>query len=205
MAKFTRLLIGACVAVVALAMFAGPALALRSLQTSNPGAQEGTGSNVSFEEEGGFLRTVCTGLTLRGSGNERVAKTAGAAVGTITEGRTTGCRAFGFVSATITVEAEAARPFRMGYNSILGTLPTITGILTLTEGVRFTIVSGGRTCRYEGRSGFLFPVSRGTYEGGSFLAEPKARLLAGSTRECPAEGSLRGRLNFERQRTVTLV
>jgi hypothetical protein len=210
MAKFTRLLISACVAVVALALFAGPALALRSIQTSNPGAQQGTGVNVSFEEEGRFLRTVCSGLTLRGEANERVAKTVGAAVGNITEGRTTGCRAFGFLAATITVEATAAVPFRMRYQSILGTLPVITGILTLTEGVKFTINAGERECRYEGRSGFLFPVTREargalTYEGGSFLAEPKARLRAGSTESCPAEGSLRGSLRFERTRTVTLV
>jgi hypothetical protein len=210
MAKFTRLLIGACVAVVALAMFAGSALALRSVQTSNPGAQSGTGRNVSFEEGGGFLRTVCEGLTLNGEGRERIAKTAGAEVGSITEGRTTNCRAFGFVAATITVEAEPRTPFNMRYNSILGTLPTITGILTLTEGVRFTIIGSGRTCRYEGRAGFLIIVTREArgalvYESGDFLAAPKATILPGSTERCPREGSLNGRLRFERVRTVTLV
>ncbi|HYV14881.1 MAG TPA: hypothetical protein VE972_02545 [Conexibacter sp.] len=192
-------------AVVALAMLAGPALALRSIQTSNPGVQEGTGANVSFEEGAGFLRTVCEGLTLRGEGNERIGKRPEAVVGLITEGRTVNCRAFGFAAATVTVEATREAPFRMEYNSILGTLPEITGILTLTENVKFTIVAGGRTCRYEGIAGFLFPVTRGTYENGDFLAEPKAHLLAGSTRECPREGSLRGRLRFERQRTVRLM
>jgi hypothetical protein len=210
MAKFTRLLIGACVAVVALAMFTGPALALRSLQISNPGAQEGTGSRVSFEEGAGFLRTVCEGLTLTGTVNERVAKERGAAVGTITEGRTTGCRAFGLVGATVTVEATAAAPFRIGYNSILGTLPTIRGILTLTEGVKFTIIAGGRTCRYEGRSAGLIEVLREAggalvFDISTFLAEPKERVQAGSTSSCPAEGSLRGSIRLERRRTVTLV
>jgi hypothetical protein len=209
MAKLARILFGTCVAIVALAMSAGPTLALRSLQISNPGVQRATGINVSFEEEGQFLRTICGGVTLWGTSNERVAKARNAAVSTITRGETTACRAFGFIEATVTVEAETRRPFRMGYNSILGTLPIITGILTLTEGVRFTIESAGRRCRYEGRAGFLFPVREAfglrDYEGGSFLPEPKARILAGSTGECPAEGSLRGSLRFETTRTVTLI
>jgi hypothetical protein len=209
MARFTRLFVGACVAIVALALFAGVATALRSLQASNPGGISGTGSNVSFEEEGGFLRTVCLGVTLNGSANERIAKSVGASVGSLTEGRTTGCRAFGFVAATIIVEAERASPFPITYNSILGTLPNITGHLVLIV-MRFSIMSGGRTCRYEGRMGLLFPATREargslTFEGGSFLAEPKARILAGSTRECPVEGSLRGSLRLERARTLTLV
>ena len=210
MKQSTHLLVGACLLVMAFAMLTSPALALRSLQGSNPGAAESTGTNISFEEEGGFLRTACSGVTLRGSLNERVAKSVGAAVGTITEARTTGCRAFGFVSATVTVEVEPGRPFRASYNSILGTLPTITGTLVLTEGIRFSVVAGGRTCRYEGRVGFLLTVAREargalSFESGSTLAEPKMRLVAGSSESCPREGSIRGRLRFERTRTVTLV
>jgi hypothetical protein len=209
--NFTRLLVGACVAVVALTMIAGPALALRSLQTSNPGAQTGTGSRISFEEGGGFLRSVCEGLTLSGEGNERIPKRSGAAVGTITRGETTGCRAFGLFAATVTVEAEARSPWRVTYNAILGTLPVITGMQMLTEGVRFTIVAAGRTCRYEGRTASLTPVAREargelTYVEKSALAEPKIGLIeAGSTRECPREGSPSGTMRFERTRTVKLV
>jgi hypothetical protein len=209
MGKFTRLLVGACVTIVALTTFAGPALALRSLQASSPGAGSGTGANVSFEEEGRFVRGVCAGVTLNGEANERVAKIVGAPVGQITEGRATGCTAFG-AGTTVTIEASAATPWRVTYNSILGTLPTITGGLLLTEGIRFTMVGSGRTCRYEGRSGFLAPVTREarghlTFEGGSMLPEPKIRILAGSTLGCPAESSLRGSVRFERTRTVTLV
>jgi hypothetical protein len=211
MAKFTRLLLGACVAVVALAMFAGPALALRSIQVSNPGAQRGTGARVSFEEGGGFLRTVCEGLTLSGEGNERIAKTVGAVVGTITRGETTGCVAFGFVGATILVEATREEPFTMTYRSILGTLPAITGILTLTRNVKFTIRVSGRTCRYAGDSGALYAVrleSRRVAlitETATFLPEPRAAIQPGSTAECPRSGELRGSLTLERARTVTLV
>jgi hypothetical protein len=209
--KFTRLSVGVCVAVIALPMIAVPALALRSLQTSNPGAQTGTGARISFEEEGGFLRTVCEGLTLSGSGNERIAKRSGATVGTITRGETTGCRAFGLFAATVTVEAEAERPWRVTYNSILGTLPVITGMRMLTEGVRFTIVAAGRACRYEGATASLTPVTREArgalnYVEKSALAEPKIRLITeGSSGECPTQGSPRGTMRFERTRTVTLV
>jgi hypothetical protein len=210
MMKFARLLVGAFVVIVALTMIAAPALALRSLQASNPGPQEGTGSRISFEEGGGFLRTVCEGLTLSGSGNERIAKRSGAAVGTITRGETTGCRAFGLFAATVTVEATAEAPWRVTYNAILGTLPVITGMQMLTEGVRFTIVAAGRTCRYEGRTASLTPVTReargaSTYTEKSALAEPKIRIVAGSSEVCPREGSPRGTMIFERVRTVTLV
>jgi hypothetical protein len=209
MATFIRLLVGACVAVVALAMLAGVAVALRSVQVSNPGARRDTGANISFEEEGRFLRTVCSGVTLSGTGNARIAKSTGNLAGETTRGETTGCRAFGFVEAAVTIEAEAARPFRWRYQSILGTLPIITGILALAEGARFTISAGGRICRYEGRAGALFPVVR---VGGSlvfeqflWLSEPKMRIVAGSTRECPSEGSLFGQLSAERRRTITLI
>jgi hypothetical protein len=200
----TALLAGLTIAMLALAI--GSAVALRSIQVSNPGAVTATGANISFEEEGRFLRTVCSGLTLSGSLNERVAKRAGAAAGTITEGRTTGCRAFGFVEARVTVEATRERPFTKKFNAFLGTLPPITGILYLDSGVRFTIVSGGRTCRYEGEVGLLVQIIVGGDENSlSFLPEPKPTILAGSTAECPAQGSLRGSMRFERTRMVSLV
>ncbi|HYV14904.1 MAG TPA: hypothetical protein VE972_02665 [Conexibacter sp.] len=210
MAKFTRLLIGACVAVVALAMVAGPALALRSIQISNPGAQSGTGVRVSFEEGGGFLRTVCEGLTLNGEGNERIPKRKGATLGLITSGTTAGCRAFGLFAATVRVEATREAPFTVKYESILGTLPIITGRLALTSGVKFTIEAAGRTCRYAGEAGALWPVTREargelTIQEANFLANPRAIVQEGSTRECPREGELRGTVRLERVRTIKLV
>ncbi|HYV16593.1 MAG TPA: hypothetical protein VE972_11285 [Conexibacter sp.] len=202
--KLARALLGTCVAVATLAVFTDSAAALRKLTVFAPLSSVGVGSNVSFEEESAFLRTVCSGVTLTYRFATFWEKFPGSSAGTMTEGATTGCRAFGFVGATVTFEVTRERPFRLGYQSILGTLPTITGILTLAEGVRFTIVAGGRTCRYEGRLGFLLPVTRGTFEGGSFLATPKSRILAGSTRECPAEGSFRGSLRFETASEVRL-
>lgn len=203
MAKFTRLLVAACVAVVALALFSGMAAALRSIQISNPGAQRGTGARVSFEDESGFLRTICN-LTLNGSGNERISKTLGSTIGTITEGRTESCSAFGG-AATVTVNAEASRPFTARYNGFEGTLPSITGIRVLTEGVSFTINEAGRRCTYAGRAANRIPVSRGTEERTEFLTEVKDELQAGSSEGCPQRGTLRGSVTAERSRTVTLV
>lgn len=211
MAKFTRLLIGACVAIVALAMFTDPALALRSLQTSSPGPMEGTGANITFEEGEGFLRTVCAGLTLSGEGNERVPKSLGATVGAVTNGQTTGCRAFGLFNAAVTIEATRTSPFGVSYKVILGSLPVITETQWLIEGVKFSIVAAGRTCRYHGTSGIRSPVvreSRGelTYEGGSFLTEQlKILTREGSSMDCPRQGFCMGRLRLERTRTIRLV
>jgi len=143
-------------------------------------------------------------MTLRGEIRERIPKTAGAEVGTITEGRTTGCRAFGFVEARVTIEAERGTPIRKRFNVILGTLPNITGILFLDDGVRATVVSGGRTCRYEGRWGLLIVVVRGQWEQLIQLLQ-EIIVVAGSSPECPREGSFRGSMRFERTRTVTLV
>jgi hypothetical protein len=204
MRKLSRFLTCGCAAVALLVLSAGDGVALRSVQVSTPGAMRATGTRVSFEEEAGFLRLVCEGLTLNGTGNERIAKSRGAAFGSITEGRATGCRAFGF-EATVTVEAEPRAPFSMTYSGILGTLPNITGILTFTEGITFTLISIGRTCRYGGRAGMLFEVSRGSMERGNFLGEPRLSIQPGSTSECPSEDSLRGSMRFERARTVTLV
>jgi hypothetical protein len=203
----TRLKLGLAVSMACglLAMATSMADALRSIQISNPGAYEATGSNISFEEEARFLRTMCSGLTLRGELRERISKTPGAEAGTVTEGRTSGCRAFGFVSATVTIEASSGSPIRKRFNMYLGGLPIITGILYLDENVRFTIVAGGRTCRYEGRAGLLVQTDELSSNILSFLPEPKPRLRAGSTESCPSEGSLRGSMNFERRRTVTLV
>jgi hypothetical protein len=209
MARFTRLFVGACVVIVALALLAAAATALRSLQGSSPGGTSGTGSNVSFEDESGFLRAVCAGATLNGNVNERIAKSVGASVGSLTRGETTGCRAFGLFAATITVEAEGARPFPITYNSISGTLPNITGHLVSIV-IRLSVIAMGRTCRYEGRVGLLFPATREargslTFEAGDFLPVPKATIQAGSTAECPREASLRGRLRLERTRILVLV
>lgn len=211
MKQSARLMVGACLVVMAITSIASPAFALRSLQSSSYlEVVSGTGARVSFEEGGGFLRTVCAGVTLRGHGGERVAKTSGASVGTVTEGRTAECTAFGFIGATVIVQAEAGVPFTATYNSIGGTLPLITFHLLLLLGARWQIATAGRTCRYEGSVGFLAPVAREargslTFEGGSFLAEPRARLLAGSTAECPRQGELRGSIRLERPRTLTLV
>jgi hypothetical protein len=202
-------LLGVCVAIATLSVFTSAATALRELRVFANLSSVGTGANVSFEEEGGFLRTLCAGVTLTYRFATFWSKFSGSSAGTVTEGSTRGCTAFGFVGATVTFEVSRERPFRERYNSILGTLPNITGILTLIEGVRFTIVAGGRTCRYEGRLGFLLEVTRearGTllFERGSFLPEPKARIQAGSTESCPAEGSLRGSLRFETASEVRL-
>jgi hypothetical protein len=88
MIKSARALIGSCVAIAALAMPAGPASALRSLQDSSPEAITQTGANVTFEDDSRFMRTICAGVTLHGIINERVVKSAGASLGSITEGRT---------------------------------------------------------------------------------------------------------------------
>jgi hypothetical protein len=187
----------------AIALAAGSAAALRSFQVSNPGALRGTGTNISFEEEAGFLRTVCSGATLNGEGRERIPKTVGAVAGTVTEGRTTGCRAFGF-EATVTLNAEPRRPWQTTYSSFLGTLPNITGVLGVSRGGEATIIAGGRTCRYAGEPTTLSPVTRGAAEMTSFTGGI-ITLQAGSSESCPRQGILRGSFRAERVRTVTLV
>jgi hypothetical protein len=203
MAKYTRLLLGACVAILALAIAVGTASALRSIQISNPGAITGTGVRVSFEDESRFLRTVCN-LTLSGRGNEKIAKRPEAVTGTITSGRTRECSAFG-VAAEVLVLAEELAPFTQVYRSILGTLPNITGVNTITRNSGFVIRALGRTCLYFGDAEFLYVVAAGSSSRGTFGARRIPLRREGSTAECPAQGGLVGTLTFERARTVTLV
>jgi hypothetical protein len=53
----------------------------------------------------------------------------------------------------MTYEASPAAPVLMPLNSIQATLPIITGILTLPERVRITIVAAGRTLQIRRQSG----------------------------------------------------
>jgi hypothetical protein len=196
-----------CAVFTVLAVGTSVATALRSIQISNPGAFRTTGSNISFEEEERFLRTVCSGATLNGSLNERIVKTNGASVGTITEGRSTGCRAFGFAAATLTFTMEPSNPALKRFVSFLGTLPfSITGILYVDINIGFKIEAAGRTCRYAGTVGLLYVNTPGISGMVSltWLPEPKPRLQPGSTETCPIEGSLRGTKTAERSRTVGL-
>ncbi|HYV14673.1 MAG TPA: hypothetical protein VE972_01470 [Conexibacter sp.] len=195
--------------IVALALLTAPVLALRSLLISNPGAASMTGANVSFEEGGRLLNGICAGLTLNIEVNERIAKSAGAAMGSITGGRTEECREIG-ASVQVVIEASREARFRVAYNSILGTLPRIIGILALISGVRITISASGTTvCRYEGRVAILHPVTRErrealVVESVLFVAEPKLRLVEGIG-ACAEQWSFQGTMRFERMRFVSLV
>lgn len=201
--KFASLL--TCVtAAIALALLTSSASALREIRISNPGAQRVTGERVSFEDESRFLRTVCL-LTLNGTGEERILKAAGNRFGLWTEGRTTGCRAFGFASATVILLVSELGPFFVAYESFLGSLPSILGILTNAPFFSVEIRVSGRTCLYEGEMLTLLTVSASRVEQGSFLPINILFLQAGSTESCPGFAHLRGTIRYERARTVTLV
>jgi hypothetical protein len=179
------------VLVVALTLFSAVATALRSVQIreGEGRAIRLTAREVKFTSPELFGNTRCD-LTLEGTSRERIAKRVGAVAGTITRAPTANCRESVFGGG---IEARVLVPITVAYNSILGTLPNITGVLlTGRGGFLLRIPNVGIECLYEGTIGILVSVTRGVTGAIRFLEEPIPKLIALEGGRCTATGNLEG-------------
>lgn len=211
MLRISRLVLTLSTTIVVLAFLTSAASALRSLSVSPGGTMEATSEGLVTFEDGEFfrlLRIQCA-LTLNGTLATSAAKRTGEHIGETTSGRTgteaRTCReSLGGVPSIIILF-----PIELTYNSILGTLPAITGILFKARS-KFLIESAGGEfrCLYEGLTGLLAALVGGRISRIRFLGEPINLLIdlnRGTGNACPGRGGLRGSMNVNSAQTVTLV
>jgi hypothetical protein len=205
--RTTNLALAMLAATILLSIAAGSAVALRSLSASSTTlAAQG---NVTFIGSNG-VNVICP-LTLTGTVNRATAKRAGTILGSITRVDPVGtgrrpCRTNVLVAAEIVVALNL--PWNVLYNSILGTLPRITGSLITVQRVQFLLEIAGQRCLLESNLPFLVAVEAGgalTIATPLRNAETLVRGLELTTAECPASGELSGELRVTTSPRVTLV
>ncbi|HYV15510.1 MAG TPA: hypothetical protein VE972_05785 [Conexibacter sp.] len=208
-ATLRRLLHATGMAAVALALLASVAAGSASLGIEPAGSFTATSEGrVTFQDRGGAFRVSCnmtlTGILGIGVNKEAarslvegpVAKVKTATLGSCTE--TLG----GAAEGRFLLEAE--EPYQLRYDSFLGTLPNITGVLLTTLGVKLELGSRslGIRCLFEGEIGFLVRVEAGRMSRFTYL-ESVTRLISGSE-SCPREGAIRGTMRLATAQTITL-
>lgn len=146
-----RLLLTVLTAALTLALAAGVATANRAIQIEPVGSYTTTSPEVTITEEGGA--SVRCAVTLIGSLHRSIAKTRGTLAGFVTEGRTERCRTSFGTTATVTF---LTTPSHIQYESFRGTLPSITGFVTIVKEVSLLIALRGlvgervNECLYRG-------------------------------------------------------
>ena len=190
MSKYLRIFVAGCVAVFMMSLFAGSAFANRSL-TVNRTAFRATSRAVVFA--GSELNTTCE-VTLNGATTvTAVQKSAGAALGVITEGKVSFCR--GSIPRAVFL-FTVANPIRLSYASFTGTLPRITAVGVMASNVALEVqetVFGN--CLYRGDAqAWTLRDTGGRQELNQmeFVNAP-ARLFRGGI-FCPATSTITGTL-----------
>jgi hypothetical protein len=110
--------------ILLLSLGASAAVALRSLELRAGGAITANASGLSFTEVGGLV--IESNFTLAGVLNTRIAKRAGAVVGSIRTCAANNGRDTSGLSIVATIRCELNRPWPITYNGIAGTLPSIS-------------------------------------------------------------------------------
>ena len=203
------------VIVVALGIVAGTstmASASFGIGIAPNGAIEGTSEGRLVFRGGAGVEISCE-VVLRGNLVPLVRKLVGQPFGAIAGGEARGCVGNMFTIGVPTVMFLA--PIPLTYNSFLGTLPNITGLLVNFQPLNFrTNETEARArilaeCLYEGTIGGLLTVAGGEFDRLRFLEANRARLKAERSRgveNCEAEMVLRGSLRIApRQRAVLLL
>jgi hypothetical protein len=218
MMRLIRTMLLASLALFSLALLAGSASANRSIEVEGVEARRGVtitseGPTVFTEEGGGTER--CN-LTLTGTIGRLIAKNTRlpeGQIGTLTGGRTAGCIGpLGERNREAIVLAEPVVnglrvPIPLRYNSFLGTLPRINGILIVALRPGFTIFPLGLTCLYSAAEvGALirFTGELPRSERGSFLANVANLVRELSSGLCPARGALSSTFNIRPQLILNL-
>jgi hypothetical protein len=190
------------------------ASALRSLSLNPAGAIRTTAVALSFTspEEAGV--TITTNVTLTGTLERAIQKREGGVVGTITRCETTRETITGAPErTTVSVECVRLVPFRILYKTFLGTLPSITGILTLIRwGYLIATKNNGipiNECLYEANLGLLGALAAATLERLTILAADQAitlfRTLEQLIRACSRNQRFAGSFTLSPTQRVTLV
>lgn len=188
MSKYLRLVFAGCVAVLAMSLLAGSAVALRSLSV-NRTRVSATSRSVIFT--GAELNTTCE-VTLNGeTTTTAVAKGSTSQIGVITEGRTTNCRG---AARRAVILNTAVNPMRLAYTSFAGTLPRITSVTVTASNALFELQETfAGNCLYRGdavRSVFSETLGGQRFNQAEF--NRAASTLNSGGFFCPRTGTITG-------------
>jgi hypothetical protein len=205
--RTTKLVLAVLSATILLSITAGSAVALRSISVSSTSIV--TQGSETFAGSNG-INIICA-LTLTGTLNRSIPKTRGATIGGITRVDPVGtgrrpCRTNVLVAAEIV--AVLTLPWTLVYNSILGTLPRITGALVTAQRFRLLIEVAGQRCLYEGDWPALGVVEAGgalTTLTGLRNTLTLVRELPLTTAECAGAFEYRGEQRVTTTPRLTLV
>ena len=162
MMRLTRAILLASIALFSLALLASSASANRSIEIE--GLERGRAISLTSEgaltfTEGGGATERCN-VTLSGTIGRLIAKNTRlpeGQIGSITSGRSANCIGpAGERTREVIILAEPRvnvlrRPFPLRYNSFLGTLPRINGLLFVILTLGYTFFPFGLSCLYQWR------------------------------------------------------
>jgi hypothetical protein len=220
MMRLIRATLLASIALFSLALLAGSASANRSIEVE--GLESGRSISLTSEGAVTFLEeaggTDRCNVTLTGTIGRLIAKTTRlpeGQIGSITGGRTRECVGpFGEAHAENIVLAEPRvvglrGPIPLRYNSFLGTLPRINGILIVALRPGFLIRPAGLECLY--RVAELGALIEFELNGalprsgrGRFLTNVANLVAELSNAFCPRSGELRFNFNIRPQLILNL-
>lgn len=193
MRRTHRIALAILAACSATLLVTAPATASRSIGFSEIRLRETGVLTFSGEEERSFA-TVCN-VTLTGTLVARAGKVARSQIGSVTEGRTSGCR--GSEEERVTFQAEGF-PWQMTYSGFSGTLPNIAAVRVIRQ-VEFRRTSIVFTeCRYRGPVNAIRTSTELTWEQPNAVPKIEGIFL------CPRTSSINGTKSLPMQR-MTLV
>lgn len=211
-------MLAAFATALALALVTGAANANRSIAAETPRANTSR-SRVTFTTREATYRVIAENTLNSRLAVTLIAKTRGASFFTITECIMANVRVEGLLLGSGTARCDLATPYRVVYNSFLGVLPNITGILGTIKEMAWLIEtrSGGvrnNACLYKGDISILISESGGGRTFNQFMVLPGAGAEANLATElepelaiepCPARSSLSGTWTLEPGIAVHLV
>jgi len=205
-----RALLGAFAAVAALSTGTGGAAALRSLAFSPGGAARAISSALTITGSG---QSIICSSTLSLELERSIPKTAGALVGRVTRvevGRPETCTKTSGIRSLNGFRLELTLPWHVRYQTILGTLPRITGVLLVILRLGwlwdFTDVLGRNfRCLFEPDLGILAAVEAERVRSFRILVGQTFRGRELAPGRCPETFELSGEFRLEPAQEVRLL
>jgi hypothetical protein len=205
--RTTKLALAMLAATILLSIAAGSAVALRSISANSTSLI--VQGNQTFAGSNG-VNIICP-LTLTSTTNRAIAKRAGAILDNVTRVDPVGngrrpCRTNVLIAAEIV--AVLGLPWTVVYNSILGTLPRISGALVTVQRFKLLIEVAGQRCLYEGDWPALGTVDASGLLGLLTPLRNTLTLVGGlglTTSECAGAFEFRGELRATTTPRLSLI
>ncbi|MGB2711708.1 MAG: hypothetical protein WBC33_09335 [Conexibacter sp.] len=207
MCRYTRPTAIGCVATLVLLIAAGVAPANRGIIPTGGAITAVNEGTITFGTMGGFTYR-CARVTLVGEVWEVFDKSGtlpASQVGQIDTGTAGECRAEGGAAATVVFLMERRAPADMRYNSFLGTLPRISGLLILFLTFRFSISTNIIRCLFQGDLGVLALFPPSVEGGGTQYTRVSPLLTRLRSTDCMGDATVSGTFRLTPAQSLLLV